>query len=223
MSDDTKGIATEDAAPASPADSLRLIRAQQAATARSLIPDARLLYWPWGFAWLIGFGLLFLRFGPDERSYWNIPGWTPLAVLYALITVALVLTTATSVRANRHVRGRSSRQGLMYGLSWFGAYASVAAIAGHFSDQLAGSETGLLWASLSVAVVGVLYLAGAAIWPAPEMFVLGTWLTVCNIAGVIAGAGWHSLVIAIAGGGGMLVMGLVAWLRRPLAKAQPTA
>lgn len=218
MNDDAM---TEDAAPASPADSLRLIQAQRAAAARSLIPDPRLMYWPWGFAWLIGFGLLFLRHGPDERSYWDIPAWMPLAVLYVLIVVALAMTTVAGVRANRHVRGESSTQGLMYGLSWFGAYASVAAIAIHYSDQLSAPEVGLLWAALSVAVVGVLYLAGAAIWQAREMFVLGAWLTICNIAGVIAGAGWHSLVIAIAGGGGMLVMGLIAWLRRPTAEGEP--
>jgi len=44
-----------------------MIQAQQAATRRSLEPDPRLIYWPWGFAWLIGFGLLFLRHGPQEQ------------------------------------------------------------------------------------------------------------------------------------------------------------
>jgi hypothetical protein len=45
------------------------------------------------------------------------------------------------------------------------------------------------------------------------MFVLGVWITVLNIAGVLAGPGWHSLLIAVLGGGGMLGTGVVFWLR----------
>ena len=59
----------DDAAPVSAAESLRLIEAQRAATERSLTPDPRLIYWPWGVAWLVGFGLLFLRYGPDGQVY----------------------------------------------------------------------------------------------------------------------------------------------------------
>lgn len=216
----TDDALAEDAAPASPADSLRLIQAQQAASARSLIPDPRLMYWPWGFAWLVGFGLAFLREGPDQRVYWDIPTWLPLAVLYLLMVVALVLTSVGGFRASRHVSGESSTQGRWYGFAWFGGFAGVVAVALHFSDKLPGPEVGLLWASLSMGVVGLLYLAGAAIWQAREMFLLGAWLTVCNIAGVIAGAGWHSLVISVAGGGGMLVVGLIAWRRQCPPKAE---
>ncbi|BCJ65845.1 hypothetical protein [Polymorphospora rubra] len=38
---------------------------------------------------------------------------------------------------------------------------------------------------------------------------LGAWISGSNIVGVVAGPGWHSLVAALAGGGGMLVTG---WL-----------
>ena len=71
----------------------------------------------------------------------------------------------------------------------------------------------MLWSALSVAVVGMLYMAGAAIFQARDMFTLGAWITLVNIGGVLAGPGWHSLVISLAGGGGLLVGGLVAWRR----------
>jgi len=54
----------DDLPPADPAESLRLIAQGRAAAERRLIPDPRLLLWPWGLAWLIGFGVYFLRFGP---------------------------------------------------------------------------------------------------------------------------------------------------------------
>ncbi len=59
----------------------------------------------------------------------------------------------------------------------------------------------------------MLYLAGSAIWSDRGMFVLGAWIGLANIAGAIAGPGWHSLVIALAGGGGLLVAGLFEWFR----------
>ena len=72
----------------------------------------------------------------------------------------------------------------------------------------------LLWSSVSVGLVGVLYLAGSAIWNSTDLFVLGVWLTVSNVAGVIAGTGWHALITSVAGGGGLLVAGFILWLSR---------
>jgi hypothetical protein len=40
------------------------------------------------------------------------------------------------------------------------------------------------------------------------------WLTAINIVGVLAGPGWHALVIALAGGGGMLLAGDLSRRRR---------
>jgi hypothetical protein len=200
-------------APVNPAEALRLIEAEQAAARRGMQPDPRLTFGPWGIAWLVGFGLLFLRFGPDGRVFVPMPELLPLAVLYLLLAAALVVSSWAGMKANRHVRGVSSTQGLRYGLSWFAAFASVVVIANRVSDLLPDAEAGLLWSGLSVAVVGVLYIAGAAIWQSREMFILGLWITLVNVGGLVAGPGWHALAISLAGGGGMLVAGFVEWLR----------
>jgi len=203
----------DDAAPTDAEESLRLIREQRAATERSLSPDPRLIFWPWGIAWLVGFGLLYLRHGPGERVLWNIPGWLTLATLFTLMIAAFLISGFAGARAGRHVSGASSTKGLMYGLAWFPGFAGVGVIAGYLSDFLPEPQVGLMWAALSVGLVAVLYIAGAAIWGARELFVLGCWIGLVNIAGVIAGPGWHSLVIAVAGGGGLLAAGLIGWLR----------
>jgi hypothetical protein len=210
--DDRSSSSADDAAPTSAAESLRLIKAQTAAVERSLRPDPRLIYWPWGVAWLIGFGLLFLRHGPHEQIRWDMPGWLPLATLYTLMVVAFMVSGFAGARAARQVSGDSSTQGLMYGLSWFVGFTGVAVIANHFGVLLPEPEKGLLWAALSVGLVGVLYMAGGGMWKSRDLFILGCWLNVSNIAGVLAGTGWHSLVISLAGGGGLLVAGLIEWL-----------
>jgi hypothetical protein len=201
----------DDAAPVSAAESLRMIENQRAAAQRSLAPDPRLIYWPWGLAWLIGFSLLFLRHGPGERVRWDMPSWLPVTVLYVLMVAAFVVSGIAGSRARRQVSGDSSTKGLMYGMSWFLGFASMGVTLSHFSDMLPFEQQGLLWAASSIGLVGVLYMAGAAIWKAPEMFVLGAWVTVSNIGGVIAGPGWHSLVAALAGGGGLIVAGFVQY------------
>jgi hypothetical protein len=203
----------DERAPASPEETLRLIEAERAAAQRNIQPDPRLTYVPWGVAWLVGFGLLFLRLGPDGRVFVAMPAWLPLAVLYVLLIAAFVVSGVTGARAGRHVRGVSSVQGLRYGVSWAAGFAGVVVIATRYSDRLPDQEVVLLWSGLSVAVVGVLYIAGAAIWQSRDMFVLGMWITVVNIGGFLAGPGWHSLAISLAGGGGMLVAGFVEWLR----------
>jgi hypothetical protein len=202
---------TDDHPPASPADSMRLIAEERATAARELVPDIRLLSWPWGIAWLVGFGLLFLRFGPNDRVFVPMPEWLPLAVLFTLLVVAAVISATVSGRAGRQTAGRSSYQGLLFGVSWPIAFATTFTIAVRFSDRLPDDEVGLLWASLAVAVTGVLYLAGGAIWSARAMYLMGVWLLAINAAGVIIGPGWHSLIIAVGGGVGLIVSGAIGW------------
>ncbi|MET7392673.1 transporter [Dactylosporangium sp. NPDC005572] len=197
----------------SPAESLALISRERDAVSRSVQFNPLAYYLPWGFAWLIGFGLLFLRYGPDGRVFVPMPDWLPLVALFSLLAAAAIGTVAMSTAKGRHVHGRSAWQGAVYGWTWFLAFAGVGSTLGRFTKYLPDDEAGLLWGSASVGVTAVMYLAGSAIWLSREMFVLGAWVTVVNIAGVIAGPGWHSLLIAVGGGGGLILFGVALWVR----------
>jgi hypothetical protein len=199
--------------PADPAESLRLIARERAATGRQLTPDPRLLLWPWGLAWLIGFGVYFLRFGPDGRVFVDLPEFLPLTVLLGLITVAGIVTGVAGARAGRQVSGPSSRQGAMYGFTWSVAFIGMAVLLSRVSDLLPVPSANLLWAGAMVALTGALHMAGGALWNDRTGYVLGVWISVVNVVGIILGTGWHALIVAVLGGGGMLVAGLVAWLR----------
>ena len=202
----------DEAAPISAADTLRLIDEQRAATERSLTPDARLLYWPWGIAWLIGFGLLFLRYGPDSRILVDMPSWLPLSTLYALMIVAFVVSGVAGAKASRHMSGQSSVTGALYGWTWFLAFGGFSALAIRISPHLPPQWSGLLWGAGSVGVVGLMYLNGGAIWRTRDLFALGLWITVINVLGIIAGPGWHSLVTSLKAGGSMMIIDMLAHL-----------
>jgi hypothetical protein len=198
----------------SPADSLALIDRERANLVRDIAPDPRWMYWPWGFAWLFGFGLMFLRFGPDGRVYLDMPQWLPLTVLALTFIAAGVITGAVGARSALQTRGPSSRQGIMYGLTWSIAFSGMSILFAQFGDLLPDDMAGLLWAGGLVALAGALHMAGAAIWNDRRLFILGAWTSVINVVGIVIGPGWHSLTVAIAGGGGMLLFGLLVWLKR---------
>ncbi|MEV6797109.1 transporter [Micromonospora rifamycinica] len=200
----------DDTAPLDAADAMRLIREQQASTVRRLEPDPRLHYWPWGFAWLIGFGVYFLRFSPDSRTLVAMPAWLPLTVLFTLLAAAAVVFGVGSARAYRHVAGESAQRGRWYGTAWGLGFFGLSVVIGRVTDSLPPDLAGLLWSALSVGLTGALHMAGGAIWLDRTLFRLGVWLTVVNIVGVLAGPGWHALVVSVAGGGGLLVAGVLA-------------
>lgn len=204
----------DDLPPADAAAALRLIQDQRSATARRLDPDARLLYWPWGVAWLVGFGLFFLRFPPGDSALVGLPGWLPLTVLFALLLAAAAVQAVASARAYGQVTGDSARRGRWYGCAWGLGSVSVYAGTGQITEYLPHDRAALLWSATAVGLTGALHMAGGAIWLNRDLFRLGVWISVINLIGAIAGPGWHALVVAAAGGGGILVAGALARRRQ---------
>ncbi|MDG4807294.1 transporter [Micromonospora sp. WMMD1120] len=204
----------DDLPPTDAAAALRLIQDQRSVAARRLSPDARLIYWPWGVAWLVGFGLFFLRFPPGERALVGLPSWLPLTVLFTLLLAAAAIQAAASARAYGQVSGDSARRGRWYGCAWGLGSVSVYAGLGQISEHLPHDLASLLWSATAVGLTGALHMAGGAIWLDRDLFRLGVWISVLNLVGAIAGPGWHALVVAVAGGGGILLAGAIARRRQ---------
>lgn len=197
----------------SPAESLRLIEQQRAAAQRQLSEHPMTFYGPWGFAWFVGFGVMFLRFGPDGRIFVNMPEWLPTLLLFILLAAAAVVSGYMSSRAYRHIRGQSPVQGAMYGAAWGIAFVTMGLTLNRFAKLLPQGEHILIWGTISVLLAAVLFVAGAAIWRERVLFGLGIWLALINVIGTAAGPGWHSLIISLLGGGAMLAAGIVLTLR----------
>jgi hypothetical protein len=204
-----------DAPPGSPAESLRLIADQQAVARRGLTVDPLVYNLPWGLAWLIGFGLLFLRFGPRGRVIVDMPAWLPLTAMFVAMGIAAVVTTVVPVRVGRHVSGPSAVQGAMYGWAWFATFSAIGGSARLFAQQLPADQARLLWSWLCVLAAGVLLICGAAVFRQVSMFVFGLCVVALDVVGAFAGPGWHSLIIAVGGGGGMIALGVLgSWRHR---------
>jgi len=61
---------------------------------------------------------------------------------------------------------------------------------------------------------GLMYLAGGMLWRDVPQYVLGVWMLVSAAGSVLAGVPGNFLVLAFAGGGGMLVLSAYYTVRR---------
>jgi hypothetical protein len=191
-----------------------------AALAARIKPAVHAMNLAWGLAWLIGFGLMFARSGPGGRAYVSLPPWLPLAVLGVLLVAAGVSTAALGVRVfgRGDVAPAAVQQAKWYGTAWLAGYLGLIASVSAVTKGLSDSHMGLVWAVTATGLTGALLMGGSSIWGDRVMLRLGLWVTVVNIAGALAGTGWQSLILAVAGGGVQVVLGARGALaRRPVA------
>jgi hypothetical protein len=194
----------------SPAESLALIEGQRAELRRRRGVRPELITLAWGLAYLLGFGGWYLA-----RA-----GVVPVAlagvVLGVFGAVALVLPIVLGVRASRGVRGPSRTVGALYGTAWGLAFVVNGVVQGSLQQRYVHDPDGqsLMWTASSLIVVGLMYLLGGMLWRDVPQYVLGAWVLVSAAGSVLAGAPGNLLVLALAGGGGMLVLSAYHAVRR---------
>jgi len=190
-----------------PAASEALIAEQRARVTAQTAVDATFLFTAWGVAWLVGFGLLWAA----ERELIPLGREAALPVFFVLLVGAGVLTAVHIGRRTAGVLGTSASQGAMYGWTWVAAFGGFAALdAALVRVDASPTVLAVVGTVVPPLLVGALYMAGGAIWSDRTQFVLGAWI--CAVTVVAAVVGWpHMLVVmALAGGGGMLTGALVA-------------
>jgi hypothetical protein len=195
--------------PLSPAESLALIDAQGHEAHRRLRPNPLGLYLPWGLAYLIAFGAVWLTVGPGV-----LPA-AVTAVLVALSAVGAVATVVTTVaRSHRGVAGPTRTTSTRFVWAWFVAFLVLGVTNGALADLgLPVSTVSLIWSGSALLVVGLLLLAGGMLWPGSGQYPLGVWILVSSALSVLVGYPANFLVLALAGGGGLVVMAVVVHVR----------
>jgi hypothetical protein len=164
-----------------------------------------LVYLPWGAAWLIGLGAMWLSVR-GQRPYQG-PSGAAVAVLAVLLLAAVGVTMIVVTRATRGVSGPSAVAGRIYGLSWPIGFAALFLIEGALGHHGASARVlGIVGGAGPILVTGLIYVLAAGIWLDWSMFGLGVWLAAVAAAGAWAGPVGVLLIGALAGGGGFLAM-----------------
>ena len=94
----------------------------------------------------------------------------------------------------------------MYGWSWgLGFFALGVVNIGVTRLGLPDDAVTLLWSGSSLLLVGVLYLGGGALFQDRFQYGLGVWMLASAACSVFAGVPGNFAVVALAGGGGLLL------------------
>ena len=190
---------------------LRLVTDAENRARQELHGNDALIYLIWGIAWLIGYGTLHgSRFG-----------WLPLGSGQALaihggcIVAALVSTVVLVSRQNRGIRGHSSYLGAMYGGGWALGFLTMGCLGG-----VVGAMAGDFWLrsmalnGIAILIVGLMYMAGGAMFNDRNQAVLGVWFLVVNIVSLLAGPLHFLTVLAVLGPFGFFGAAIAGPVRR---------
>jgi hypothetical protein len=159
--------------------------------------------------WLVGYGAIWLTARDGSP-----PSVLAAAVAIGGGVVAVVVTVLHVLHRTRGIVGTSARQGAMYGWAWPVGFLAQSLIVGGLGQAGASDEVLALAANaIAALVVGLLYVAGGLLWCTTSMYVIGCWMALTGAAAAVAGLPGAYLVMALAGGGGMLAGALVETVR----------
>jgi hypothetical protein len=205
--DNAEGPANESArigepGGASARHALALLDEQRRETAASLFPSPAPILAAWGCAYLVGFGALWLTAG--HRG--GFATWGTTAILAGLGVLASAVAVARMARIGRGVEGPSRRSAVMFSWCWPATLAGVFAFdLGLSRHGVSGTALSLLWPGSFLLVVAVLFLAAGVLFYDRAQFGLGLWSLAVAAASTFAGRPGNFAVLALAGGGGLLI------------------
>lgn len=177
------------------------------------------LLFVWAGAWFLGFGALWLGDGIGGVDV--IPAPVAWIIFGVLIAVAIVWSIVAGVRsASAGIRGKSQLQGALYGNSWMiSMMGGWLILAGLQRSGMPQETANLLYPAMFAFVVGILYLAGGAVWRSPAQYVLGIVMIAVVVVATFAGSPWHYLIYATAGPAAMIVVAVM--MLRGVLPAEP--
>ena len=196
--------------PADPAAMLNLMRDQRRRTQRWELRLYVVMLVAWAVSWGIGFGALWSAESTGGNPWLRIPDAVAWAVFGGLLVAAIIISIVAGVRSGTAVRGPSRLAGALYGWSWtISMVAAWGVLTAVRRAGLSDSAMSVLAPALFILIVGVLYLAGGALWRSTVQYALGVVMIVTVVGASFAGAPTHHLIYATVGPAAMLTVAVM--------------
>lgn len=204
---------TDDDEVLSPEEMLALARNQQRSMESQVASFVPALVTMWGIVWLLGFGALWLIDG--LKPSFSLPLPVAVSIFVGLLAIAIAASVVLGTRSGRGIRGNtaSAFSGAVYGSTWtVGSLAIIVFAQGLLVNGMDKELANIFYPVAFVLFAGIMYIVGAAIWQAVPMLILGVWTVVVAVVAPFFGYPTHYLVLAIGGGVGFLILGLVSFV-----------
>jgi len=194
-----------------PAAALRLYRTGTARAYAASTDVSRLFWATWGLAWLLGYLCLWA----GARLTGSMPPVWAFIVFYAVMAAGIVISAVFGIRSSQRLKGPSALAGTLYGWSWFLGFGGGMTMVALFTNRydLPGPAISVMYNAVAALIAGALYMAGAAAFKVPSMFLVGVVFIVLSILSAVVPLPAGFLVMAFLGGGLMLLGFIVATWR----------
>lgn len=204
---------TEPQQQAGAAEMLALIESQQRKVERSMLGPIPWMIGIWGVSWIVGFALLWSAY-EDGNPWFRVAMSIAAPVFGILIAGAIVASIIIGIRLGRGVKGVSNFSGAVYGVSWtLNGVAFAALGVGLIQNGLSSELASIFFPSAFALMCGGMYLAGAALWREVGMLVLGIIMLAVGAIAPFFGAPTNNLIMAVVGGGALLITAIVFEVR----------
>ena len=161
----------------------------------------------WAVAWIVGFGAIWSAADGGGNPFFRVPTAPAWIVFGAAIIGGIVVSTVAGIRSGAGVRGPSRLAGAMYGWAWTLSMIGGGMLVGAAQRAGAGAAVmAVVSPAIFVLLVGVLYLAGGALWRSPVQYALGVVMIGTAVGASYAGAPTNYLVYATVGPVAMLIV-----------------
>jgi len=168
------------------------------------------LFVSWGLALLVGYGAMWLSV--RGQGTYHVPAWPTLLLTFLLFVVAATITAQVVDRATSGVGGSSALQQGIFCLSLAAGFAVLEIEKQALAAAGASLPVAALFGqAIPLLVTGLVFVTRSAVntrvdWP---RLALGLWLLAVAAGGAWAGPVTNLAVIALAGGGGILLMAAI--------------
>jgi hypothetical protein len=200
--------------PLSRAAALAVLTDQQRTVSRRLGGHIWIITGAWGIAWLLGFLAIWLM--DSGSSSIVVPTWLGWTIFATLFVAAIVVSAVLGARSGRGIRSNSAKAftGTVYGVTWAVSMVFISVFgAALLSRGMTAELADLFYPSVYALVVGILYLAAAAIWRIVEMIVAGAFFIVLASIAPFFGHPTNFLVFAVAGGAMFFTFAIILAVR----------
>ena len=205
---------TDSDSPLTPAAAFAVLKDQQRVVSSRLGGYVWIITAAWGVAWLFGFLAIWLMDAGIKGLV--VPTWLGWTIFGGLFAAAIVVSAVLGARSGRGIRSNSANSftGAVYGVTWAVSMISVSVLgAALLSRGMTAQLADLFYPSAYTLVVGVLYLAAAAIWRVVQMIVAGAVLVVLAAVTPFLGHPTNYLVFAIVGGAMFFTLAIAGAVR----------